>query len=220
MTAPHVLARYAGLLGCKYGNLIFERSSDRAGDNHRLLGEFRCDCGVMVTLPISRVVNQAARTHCGCRADRGAPPKHGMRETSTYRSWQAMKSRCLNAECKDYPKYGGSGVSIYEPWIKSFESFFEQVGPRPIGTTLDRIDTNGDYVPGNVRWATREVQQRNRHTACTWVIRGVTFQTCEEAAKHFGVKKQAVWRWVRGYTDYRRNSYTPPKGDCYAINRY
>jgi hypothetical protein len=73
-----------------------------------------------------------------------------------------MKSRCLDPDCKDYPRWGGVGITIHREWIDSFEAFFRDVGSRPKGTSLDRIVPELGYHPGNVRWATPIEQARNK----------------------------------------------------------
>jgi len=73
-----------------------------------------------------------------------------------------MKSRCLDPGNKDYPKWGGAGITIHQEWIDSFEAFYRDVGPRPPGTSIDRINPEFGYHPGNVRWATPVEQARNR----------------------------------------------------------
>ena len=73
-----------------------------------------------------------------------------------------MKSRCLNPRQADYPSYGGRGITVCERWLHSFEAFLADVGPRPAGMSLDRINVNGNYEPGNVRWATAREQRANQ----------------------------------------------------------
>jgi hypothetical protein len=107
------------------------------------------------------VVAEGFTTHGLCRAPRRRA-RHGQTGTPEYRSWRAMKSRCTNPRHPRYARYGGRGVRIAPPWLDCFECFARDVGPRPPGTTLDRIDVDGNYEPGNVRWASPAVQARNR----------------------------------------------------------
>jgi len=97
-----------------------------------------------------------------------------MKDTPEYRSWRSMKTRCLNPKDAFYARYGGRGVKICQEWIDSFEAFYADVGPRPAGTTLDRIKNSEHYAPGNVRWATAHEQQRNRSSNHLLTFRGKT----------------------------------------------
>ncbi len=89
--------------------------------------------------------------------------KHGGVGTPEYRAWSLMKDRCLNPKSGNYPYWGGRGIKIHEPWIVDFLVFYQYIGPRPSPQhSLDRIDNNADYQPGNVRWATKLEQTENR----------------------------------------------------------
>ena len=107
--------------------------------------------------------------------------------TPEYRSWQMMKNRCLNPKSRDYPYYGGRGIYVYPEWL-TFEAFLRDVGRKPSPElTLDRIDSNGNYEPSNVRWATRSTQARNRDYANVkaWVL-----------AERLGLKKMTVHHMI------------------------
>lgn len=86
---------------------------------------------------------------------------HGMRNTDIYTIWTNMLQRCNNPNNPNYSHYGGRGISVCERWSK-FENFYEDMGERPPNLTIDRIDNDGNYEPGNVRWATSSEQMLNR----------------------------------------------------------
>ena len=88
-----------------------------------------------------------------------------------YNSWQNMKKRCLYPKSREYARYGARGITIHPPWVHSFETFLSDVGPKPTPQhSIDRIDNDGNYEPGNVRWATPKEQSANREIT--------TRQTC------------------------------------------
>lgn len=110
---------------------------------------------------------------CGCLENKGRY-RHGHSPTPTYKAWSSMKQRCSNPNVVNYQNYGGRGIRVYDEWLHSFEAFLRDVGERPsdpAGWTgkkaywsLDRIDPDGDYEPGNVRWATPAEQRANQRS--------------------------------------------------------
>lgn len=86
--------------------------------------------------------------------------RHGGYGCGAYRAWTGMLARCRNKNCPSYPIYGGRGIKVCERW-HSFKNFWTDMGDRPFGKTLDRINNDGNYEPGNVRWASRAEQNRN-----------------------------------------------------------
>lgn len=109
--------------------------------------------------------------------------KHGMNKSPEHRVWVGMKQRCNNPKKKDYKWYGAKGVKVCQEWMDSFSSFLEHVGRRPSPHhTIDRINVDGNYEPGNVMWATMEEQINN-----TTVVRMITI----------GEKTQSISAWER-----------------------
>lgn len=97
---------------------------------------------------------------------KGSAYTHGWSQTPTYRSWNAMRSRCRNESNASYPQYGGRGITVCERWDKSFENFLEDMGPRPSPDyEIDREDPDGNYEPGNCRWITRAENQARKRSA-------------------------------------------------------
>lgn len=94
-------------------------------------------------------------------------------------AWAAMKARCMNPKSHYYHRYGGRGIVICERWLNSFANFLADMGPRPEGTSLDRIDNNGNYEPGNCRWATQKEQMRNMSRNRSVTAFGETRLMCE-----------------------------------------
>jgi len=207
-------------IGEKYSLLtLLSISEKRSRDNH-VVGNWICDCGNSKQIMVSRVVRERTKS-CGCLVKKAMPGlKHGMKGTPTYSSWTSAKDRTLNPSSKDYERYGAVGIVMCKEWAESFEAFYLHMGDKPEGTSLDRIDNESGYEPGNCRWATDIQQQQNKKTSFIWTVRGIVFQSAPEAAKHFRVASKTIEKWVLGYFDKRRDSFTESKDDCYRVSRY
>ena len=127
----------------------------------------------------------------------GAPRQHGLTRTPTYQSWMTMRTRCRNPNTNVWHLYGGRGITVCERWETSFENFVDDMGIRPPGTTLDRIDNDGNYEPGNCRWATPKEQRANQRERP--LINGGTCikPECEEPAHCRRMCERHYSQWKR-----------------------
>ena len=117
---------------------------------------------------------------------------HGLSKTKEYRAWKAMRARCCDSGNISYVNYGGRGVKVCEAW-NSFESFFADMGKKPSDQhSLDRIDNNGNYEPGNVRWASRKEQIVNRRNALLVSYSGKSL-SLDDWSKITGVRAATLW---------------------------
>lgn len=122
---------------------------------------FQCTCGNTKELAYSRFRMGYTRS-CGCLSSDTKPNlKHGHKGSSTYSSWTSAKDRATNPNSKDFYRYGAVGIGMHPRWL-SFENFLEDMGEKPPGTSIDRIDGTKGYEPGNCRWATPMEQARNK----------------------------------------------------------
>lgn len=146
----------------------------------------QCDCGNIIETNRNNLVHKVAPTRsCGCirrESSSELHKTHGMTGSPTYRTWSAMRARCENPADDHYKWYGGRGVTVCERW-SSFENFLSDMGVRPRGMSLDRIDNDGPYSPENCRWATQKEQMQNTR-------KSVTFEgkTIQEWSEQLGIK--------------------------------
>jgi hypothetical protein len=165
--APGAIALPAGAPSMKFGRLtVIAYAPSNKHRQKRVI--CRCDCGTTKTFVLHNLKWRDTKS-CGCLNRENASRKgkanrrhgHAVPRTPTYRSWKAMHGRCRDSNNVSYTRYGGRGIKVCKRWNK-FENFLTDMGKRPAGRTLDRIDSNRGYTPENCRWATAQEHRRNR----------------------------------------------------------
>lgn len=195
--------RIKDITGKRVGKLTVTRFLEQRGNAGVAYWLCRCDCGNTVELPsgeINRKPRFSRPRSCGCsqvESVRETHTKHGMTGSPEYAAWGDMLARCRRPDHAEFPRYGGRGIKVCPEWEKSFASFLSHIGRRPSSDhSLDRINTDGDYEPGNVRWATRKEQQRNRRCTVFVEFKGKKVAV-SELAERFGISRYALYGRLR-----------------------
>ena len=153
-----------------------------------------CECGTEKAVKASHLVDGLILS-CGCLKNELLSQrrlKHGMTETREYETWRGIKARCLNPNEPGYRYYGGRGITIHQSWKSSFEQFLADVGPRPSEKhTIERLDNNVGYEPGNVIWANRYVQGSNKRNNRRLEFRGQS-RTIAEWGRIVGIDRRQI----------------------------
>lgn len=202
--------------GNRYGRLIVLSRAGSSGSKAAWL--CRCDCGTELVVT-GDSLRSRSRTSCGCWRSKNAKDrftKHGhsngggiKRESKTYRSWQEMWARCTRSNHTSYENYGGRGISVCEEW-RDFNRFLVDMGERPDGTSLDRVDGELGYFAKNCRWSDRLTQNRNRRGNILISINGDAKCIAEWAAV-YGAKYMTLYnRIARGMSP--EEAVTAPVG--------
>lgn len=200
---------------------FLSQQTERSKDGH-IKWLCACLCGDVSEYIATRVrynrVSQCKK--CASKASGEKNKTHGMRNTSTYSTWVAIKNRCQNKNSKDFNFYGAKGITVCKDWSDSFEQFYLDMGEKPRGASIDRIDNNQGYFKENCKWSTHSEQQKNKSTSVIWIVYGEKYESLQEAADFHKVKKQTIVKWVDGWTDKRRNKEWKPKDGCKRIPKY
>lgn len=149
-----------------------------------------CRCGNS-TVTKSNALMTGNTKSCGClirEITKSVNTKHGYKNTRTYSTWQGMKNRCLNTKADDFHHYGGRGITVCESWAEDFTNFLTDMGERPEGRTLDRVDNSKGYYKENCKWATNAEQHKNKRTTHLLTYQGKT-QSLKNWADEIGISQ-------------------------------
>ena len=161
------------MLDKQYGRLTVKSEAGRVGGH--LSYVCLCDCGQETTVSGPNLRNGTTKS-CGCyRAENTTQrlTKHGLSRSIEYKTWTGMHRRCYEETDKNYSRYGKRGIGICERW-HSFENFYADMGNKPAGMSIERIDNNKGYSPDNCRWATKVEQSKNRRLTINLTYNGIT----------------------------------------------
>ncbi len=175
------MTKIENLINMRFGRLLVVSFSH---SNKHAYWKCLCDCGNEKVIRASHLKDKTT-VSCGCYARENAAKRnitHGhtvrnkgaTNNSPTYRSWHSMMMRCHNPNVPGFEYWGGRGITVCVQWLK-FSGFLADMGIRPDGTTIDRIDPDGNYNPGNCRWASFTTQARNKRREEAFAMRGVSY---------------------------------------------
>lgn len=186
--------RLTDRLGQRYGRLLVtERAPNKSETDTNARWKCLCDCG-RETVQYGQDLKKGKVISCGCWNEEKRF-KHGLADTAVHRVWIGMRSRCNNPKGREYANYGGRGIKVCERW-DSFENFVADMGVRPEGYSIDRINNDGDYEPSNCRWATTTQQLNNRRVNRVLELNGE-----RRTIGEWSVKLGIGWSTIRNRVD-------------------
>lgn len=194
------MGKFQDLTGMKFGRLVvlgLAYKKPRKNGGYMYYWRCRCECG-NIKIVRGECLKIGNTKSCGClrlQILEESRTKHGLCKTNAFYVWYGAKNRCYNPNATGYENYGGRGITMYEPWINDFAAFYEYVSQLEhfgeAGYSLDRIENDENYEPGNLRWATRAEQNRNQRRNVIVEYDGQEM-TLAEAAEKSGINYQTL----------------------------
>lgn len=194
------MGRFRDLTGERFGRLLVLQR-DGCNKHGQVKWYCECDCGTRKHV-LGMCLSRGETQSCGClhrETTANINKSHGMTRTPIYAIWHSMMQRCYDKNIHTFGQYGGRGINVCDKW-QQFEGFYEDMGNKPAGLSLERCDVNGDYTPENVVWADAKTQANNRRSNVILEHAGKK-QTMQQWCDELGLKIGTVWaRLNRGWS--------------------
>lgn len=205
--------------GRRFGRLVTIKYLPDAGRRGGWL--CKCDCGSTMTTEGDNLRSGRTKS-CGClmrELTSKRATKHGMHKSSEYDCWNAIRSRCNNPKNIGFAHYGGRGIRVCDRWQNDFPAFFADMGKKPSKEhSIERIDTNGNYEPGNCRWATKFQQANNYRRTHRLTLNGVT-RGATEWARIIGISAYTIIHRIQRGWSHEKALTTKPHRRPYDLSR-
>lgn len=188
------MAKIVDLVGKKF-NLLTVLKYSHGNEKHQSYWDCVCDCGNNTKVRGSNLKGNSTKS-CGC-LQKEKITKHGNCNTPSYYAWVGMLQRCTNKKSRAYGNYGGRGITVCDKWI-NFKGFYEDMGEKPEGLSLDRKNNNGNYCKDNCKWSTPKEQANNRRSNINITYKGKT-QNITKWEKECGFKRGILHQRIMVY---------------------
>lgn len=188
----------ANLSGQKFGLLTVE-SFSHIDDLRRAIWNCSCACGGVTQLATS-ILRAKHTTSCGCALEERlsiGKLRHGLTKTKTWNTWVWMHSRCYQKSHQRYDNYGGRGIAVCQRW-HTFENFYADMGEKPDGKSIERIDVNGNYSPENCKWVSTDAQYSNTTKTIYVKLYGIDYPL-RDLVKLSGIKYMTAYCRIKQY---------------------
>jgi ribosomal protein S27E len=185
------MGKIVDITGKRFGRIVVLSFSHI--NNRKAFWNCKCDCGNIKIIFGSSLKNGETKS-CGClqkEVTKNRFTKHGLRHNPIHKVWSGMVQRCTNKNVPHYSYYGGRGITVCDEWL-TVEGFYKDMGERPKGTTLDRINNELGYFKDNCRWVTSEEQSNNKRSSVKITYKGKT-QTLSQWAKEYNMKRETLY---------------------------
>lgn len=195
------------LTGMRFGRLVVIKATDERGPDGGVVWECQCDCGNTCKVWNNKLMRKKPKKSCGClQLEAHTTYIHGGEGSILYHKWRGMLDRCNNPNSRQYKYYGARGISVCDAWKNDFTAFraWAETSGYVGGLSIDRIDVNGDYSPGNCRWVSMTEQQKNKTSNIIITMDGES-KTLADWSKRYGIPYATAWARIRvhGWTPER-----------------